>query len=268
MTDRNAWQLKMFKKTLKKRLRLKHLRFHLGSLSHKDSCILLTCGDNNGATNFHLRELGGKWSWADLEEKSIKEMSELLGEEVFHVAENNLPFPDRTFDCFVSIDVHEHLEDPNSLIREIWRVTKPGGKVIVTVPSGDETKAATRMKKFIGMTKEKYGHVREGYNISELKEMLKRNQIEPQAESSFSKFFTEILELGINFLYVNLLSKKSKSRVELGTIAPLTWEQLQSVKKNYTLYSLVHPLFWLISKLDIFCLNSSGYAVVVVGKKA
>lgn len=267
MTDRNSWQLKMFQKTLKKRLRLKHLRFHLGFLSHNDNCLLLTCGDNNGAINYHLRELGGKWSWADLEDKSIEEMSELLAEKVLHVQEDSFPFDDAKFDCVVSIDVHEHLEDPHPLTRELWRVTKPGGKVIVTVPDGDETKTATRIKNFIGMTKEKYGHVREGYDISELKEILKENQIEPQAESSFSKFFTEILELGINLLYVKVLSKKSNASVEEGTIAPATRDQLKSVKKSYKLYSLVYPIFWLISKLDLIFFNSVGYVVMVEGKK-
>jgi len=261
------WQLRMFQKTLKKKLRLKALKTHLGVLSGTDECLLVTCGDNNGAMNYRLRELGGKWSWADLERKSIQEMSGLLGDPVVHVSQDNLPFPDEKFDCVVSIDVHEHLKDPNPFTKELWRVTKRGGKVIVTMPNGDETKLATRIKNGIGMTKEKYGHVREGYDIPELKNLMKTNDIQPCAESSFSKFFTEILELSINFLYVNILSKKGKAEVEEGTIAPATQDQLKSVEKTYKMYSLIYPLFWLISKMDIFLLFSRGYVVMVEGKK-
>jgi len=267
MKDNTPWQLRMFQKTLKKKLRLKALKRHLGHISENDKCLLVTCGDNNGAMNFYLREIGGKWSWADLEARSIQEMSELLGERVLHVSENHLPFSENKFDCVVAIDVHEHLENPNPFTRELWRVAKQGGKVIVTVPNGDETKLATRIKNFIGMTKEKYGHVREGYDIPDLKKLLSANGIQPYAESSFSRFFTEILELSINFLYVNILAKKGKTKVEAGTIAPATRDQLKSIEKTYRMYSLVYPFFWLISKMDVILFGTRGYVVIVEGKK-
>jgi SAM-dependent methyltransferase len=267
MTKETPWQLRMFQKTLKKKLRLKALKKHLGPLSQSDKCLLITCGDNNGAINFYLRELGGHWSHADLEEKSITEMSVLLDDQVLHVAENQLPFEDEHFDLVISIDVHEHLKDPHPFTTNLVRVTKPGGRVIITVPNGDETKLATRIKNFMGMTKEKYGHVREGFDIAELKALMRRNGLRPFAESSFSKFFTEMLELAINFVYVNMLSKKNKANVNNGTIAPATRTQLNSVKKSYTLYTFIYPFFWLVSKFDLLLLFSQGYVVVVEGRK-
>lgn len=267
MNDNIPWQLRMFQKTLKKKLRLKALKKHIGNLDASDRCLLVTCGDNNGAINYYLRELGGTWSWADHETKSISEISELLGDKVVHVTENALPFSDNHFDRVVSIDVHEHLQDPNPFTRELCRVAKEGGKVIVTVPNGDETKFATRIKNFVGMTKEKYGHFREGFDLPDLCELLSANGIQPLANTTFSKFFTEMLELSINFLYVNILSKKSKSRVEKGTIAPATQDQLKSVEKTYKLYAMIYPIFWLISKLDFIFFASRGYVVMVEGQK-
>jgi SAM-dependent methyltransferase len=254
-------------KDAKKKLRLKALRRHLGYLSEEIACFLVTCGDNNGAMNYHLREMGGRWSWADLESVNIHEMSRLLGEPVFHVSDSQLPFSDETFDCVVSIDVLEHLEDPHQFTQELWRVTKPGGRVIITVPNGDETKLATRFKNAVGMTKDTYGHVREGYEISELREIMRVNRIDPYAESSFSRFFVEILELSINFLYVKVLSRKNKAKVAPGTVAPGSEAQLRSVERTYKLYSFVYPLFWLISKLDSLFYFSAGYCVVVEGRK-
>jgi SAM-dependent methyltransferase len=267
MSEGVPWQLKMFQKTLKKQLRLKALRKHIGKLEDTDRCFLVTCGDNNGAINWYLRELGGNWVWADHESKSIAEMSELLGDEVVYIAENKLPFIDDHFDCVVSIDVHEHLQDPNPFTRELWRVTKKGGKVIVTVPGGDENKFAIRVKNLVGMTKEKYGHVREGFDLLELCELLSANGVQVRANSSFSKFFTEMLELSVNFLYVNVLSKKSRAKVEKGTIAPATQDQLKSVKRSYQIYSFIYPIFLLISKLDLILFNSIGYVIVVEGRK-
>jgi ubiquinone/menaquinone biosynthesis C-methylase UbiE len=261
------WQIRMFHKTLKKKMRLKHLKKHIGDLSENDKCLLVTCGDNNGAMNYFLREIGGQWLWADLEQKSIKEMEELLGDQVQLVPSDNLPFDGDKFDCVISIDVLEHLQDPYPFTRELWRITKPGGKVVLTVPNGDETKLATRIKNAIGMTKEKYGHFREGYDIPELKKVLEDVHFKPTFESSFSKFFTEMLELSINFLYVQILAKKSKTKVEEGTIAPATKDQLKSVEKTYRLYTLIYPFFLLISKFDGLFFFTCGHAVMVSGKK-
>ncbi len=267
MTETSPWQVRMFQKTLKKKMRLKHLKRHIGNIGRDEQCLLVTCGDNNGAMNFYLREIGGKWSWADLEEKSIKEMEELLQNQVHKVDDEKLPFPDETFDRIISIDVHEHLQDMIPFTGELRRVAKKGGQVVITVPNGDETKVATRIKNAVGMTKEKYGHVREGLDIPELKDVMNAAQINPEIESSFSKLFTEMLELGINFLYVMVLAKKSKAKVEQGTIAPSTKDQLKSVEKTYKMYSLIYPVFWLISRLDVVFFCTTGNVVMVSGKK-
>ena len=267
MNKNIPWQLQMFKKTLKKKLRLKALRKHLGYLSSDDQCLLVTCGDNNGAMNYYLREIGGQWSWADYETISISEMSELLGDKVFHVKEDSLPFSDEFFDCVVSIDVHEHLMDPDRYTKELYRVTKHGGKIVITVPNGEEGRLVTKIRNSVGMTKEKYGHVREGFGLSELSDLLIRNGFRPLGESSFSRFFTEMLELSINFAYLNILGKKSGPRDEAETIAPATKDQLKSIERTYRLYSLIYPFFWLISKLDIVFWGSVGYVVMVEGKK-
>jgi SAM-dependent methyltransferase len=261
------WQLIMFQKTLKKKMRLKNLKNHIGHLAGDAKCLFITCGDNNGAMNYYLRELGGQWQWADLEKKSISDIEELLEEKVHHVSPEKMPFADDSFDLVISVDVHEHLTEPAGFTRELYRVSRANGRVIVTVPNGDERKIATRIKNAIGMTKEKYGHVREGYDLPELRELLIGARFTPGMESSFSRLFTELLELSLNFLYVNFLAKKSKAPVEKGTIAPATRDQLESVKKTYRFYSLIYPLFWLISKFDVLVLYTRGYVVMVSGRK-
>lgn len=46
-----------------------------------------------------------------------------------------LPFADEQFNVVIAVDVLEHVEDDAAAIREINRVTKKGGKVILTVPA-------------------------------------------------------------------------------------------------------------------------------------
>ncbi len=46
-----------------------------------------------------------------------------------------LPYKDMTFDCVTCVEGIEHLENPHLLIREIGRVIKPGGFVVITTPN-------------------------------------------------------------------------------------------------------------------------------------
>ena len=268
MNTQTPWQLKMLDKALKKKQKLEALRKHLRHLQ-KSRCLLITCGDNNGAMNYRIREWGGHWFWAELEDTNIVEMKTLLQEPVVKLDKTTcaLPFLDASFDCVLTIDCHEHLADPLPLTRELWRITKPGGKVVITVPNGDSRKLAVRVKHLVGMTKVEYGHVVIGYEIPQLFSMLETSGFEPRASSSYSRFFTEILELGINYTYVKILGKRGKVRVEEGTIAPTSQDQFRSVAKSYRFYSLLYPFLWLVSQLDALLFFVAGHAVVVEARK-
>ena len=60
------------------------------------------------------------------------ELRGLKGEFVLHDAET-LPFDDNTFDVVYSNGVIHHTPNTRTVVREMWRVLKPGGKAIVMV---------------------------------------------------------------------------------------------------------------------------------------
>lgn len=267
MSDATPYQLKMFNKSLKKRQKVALLCRHLGDLTD-ERVLLVTCGDNNGAMNYRFREHGGQWTWADVEPTLKDEMERLLGETVHAAAPERLPFDDAAFDAVVTIDVHEHLADPQPFSRELKRVTKPGGRVIVTVPNGNSKKLACRLKTLLGMTPAVYGHERWGYDIEPLSALLSEAGLEPVKSSSYSRFFTEIVELGINFLYVKVLKQGKKKSDPDATaddhaIAPGSKEDLEKVQKSYRVYAIAYPFFKAVSLLDVLVFFRRGYAVVV-----
>lgn len=262
------WQLKMFGRSLKKQQKLRALLEVLGQLE-SEKCLLITCGDNNGALNWHFKQHGGEWSWVDAETVSIQQISELTGDPVAEMDKENpaLPFPDGYFDTVMTIDVHEHLNNPKAVNLELFRITRSGGKVIVTTPNGDETKLANRIKKIVGMRTRDYGHVVIGYDVPDLENQLQEVGLKPHMHTSYARFFTEMVELLINFTYVKILSKRSKAKVERGQIAPQNKDQVDSVEKSYKLYSLAYPFFLAISKADYLIRFSRGYAVIVAAYK-
>jgi len=47
----------------------------------------------------------------------------------------DLPFADASFDLVLATDILEHVEDDQRAVREIARVLRPGGHVLITVPA-------------------------------------------------------------------------------------------------------------------------------------
>lgn len=48
-----------------------------------------------------------------------------------------LPFADATFDCAVASEIIEHLPEPERVPDEMWRVARPGGRVLISTPYGE-----------------------------------------------------------------------------------------------------------------------------------
>jgi 2-polyprenyl-3-methyl-5-hydroxy-6-metoxy-1,4-benzoquinol methylase len=63
---------------------------------------------------------------------------ELPGDVDFHRADfdsASLPLPDGSADAVVAVEVIEHLENPRAFVRELTRITRPGGWILVTTPN-------------------------------------------------------------------------------------------------------------------------------------
>ena len=260
------WQLDMFSKSLKKQQKLRLLLDHLGPLE-RETCLLITCGDNSGALNHHFREAGGNWTWIDLDGASIPTIEELLKEPVLEGLSDHLPVESKSFEIVVSIDVHEHLDNCSDFNRELERVTKPGGRVVVTTPNGGRWKPVNILKRLLGMTKEMYGHKVDGINVAQHTTMLEAVGLQVVDTGSYSRLFTESIELVINWGYIRILARRDSNDRPGGEIAPSTSEKLTSVGNTYRLYSLAYPLLESISRLDLILSPLTGYAVTVVARK-
>ena len=259
------WQIKMFRRSIKKQQKLRALLELLGETTGK-KCLLITCGDNNGALNWYFRQHGGEWTWADISGENNDQISGLLGEPVHAFKEDNFPVPDGHFDCVVSIDVLEHLSQDQPFLKELRRVLRLGGKAVVTVPNGDQRLLANKIKWRFGMTPEVYGHTRAGYTVPELCEALRKSGLEPKNTGGYSRFVTEMIELVINFGYVRVLAKK-QGNVQPGHIAPVSAGDLKTHGLAYKAYSLIFPIARAISLLDFLLPAQTNNAVIVSAQK-
>lgn len=265
--DALPWQLQMYQKSLKKRQKVDLLMRLMGP-ARTERCLLISGHDNNGAMNYQFRASGGHWSWGQVYPQGIPEMAEFLGDPVTHIDIERFPFADAAFDVVIVIDVHEHFRAIDGLNREITRVLSPGGMAIVTTPNGDTRLPVAALKRLIGMGPETYGHVVQGYRVAELEGMLRAVGMEPVGSGGYSRFFTELAELAINFAYVKFLAKKKAHPPAMeGTIAPTSKRELEAVRKEYRMYSLIYPIMYTFSLLDKLVPGRGGYAVAVAARK-
>lgn len=56
-----------------------------------------------------------------------------------------LPFPDGTFDVVLCTEVLEHTLDPAQVLRELLRVSRPGARVVVSIPNEANIDRAKRL---------------------------------------------------------------------------------------------------------------------------
>ncbi|WP_296595280.1 methyltransferase domain-containing protein [Phenylobacterium sp.] len=84
--------------------------------------------------------------------------------------EDSLPFPNALFDRILLVHGLEESGDPVTLLREVWRVLAPSGRVVVTVASRNGLWANTE--------KTPFGHGRP-YTRSQLAELLREADLEP-----------------------------------------------------------------------------------------
>ncbi|MDI3501051.1 MAG: hypothetical protein PWP22_822 [Thermoanaerobacter sp.] len=103
-------------------------------LEKGDRLLDVGCGD--GTLGYHAKNMYNEIYGVDISEKALK-IARKRGVITFKVDLNKdkLPFQDNFFDAVTCLDVIEHVIDPRFLIKEIYRVLKTGGILIISTPN-------------------------------------------------------------------------------------------------------------------------------------
>ena len=96
--------------------------------------ILLDVGGGTGRVSGFFATQVAKVIVADLSEKMLLQSHNKGGLEPVCSHAEKLPFPDNYFDRVIMVDALHHVCDQQETARELWRVTKPEGKIIIEEP--------------------------------------------------------------------------------------------------------------------------------------
>ena len=118
---------------------------------------------------------------ADIDSDSLERVKlrhkDLSNVEFIVTGADVLPFADEYLDTILLLEVLEHLVDDTAAVREMSRVLRPGGKLVVSVPvpPGEVDHHS------------EWGHKREGYQLSEIVSLLTANGFDVE-KHSFAEF--------------------------------------------------------------------------------
>jgi 2-polyprenyl-3-methyl-5-hydroxy-6-metoxy-1,4-benzoquinol methylase len=244
-----AWALRLFDKSVLKQRKLAEISRALGPT---DGLRCLDLGSDNGVVSLLLRRRGGSWASGDLTEEAVGSIRGLVETDVHLVEASRLPFPDQSFDRVAVVDMLEHAPDEGAFARELARISKPGGRLVVNTPHLKRT-LLRRVRHAIGQTDEKHGHLRPGYTPERLAELLP--DFAPEGHRTYSRFFSELVDTAINW-GVERLGKKGSAKGMVVTGADVARHE-----KTFRAYSAVYPLLWAVSRLDAL-VPASGYMLV------
>jgi len=177
----------------------KRFRFKKG-----DSFLEIGCGRGEFLESFH--RLGLKCSGVDLSDFSVKNLKHFNVKKV-NISKDKLPFKDNSLDVVYHKSLIEHLYNPDHLMKETYRVLKPGGVVIILTPDW-----VSQMKVFY----EDYTHSRP-YDRTSLGDVMKIH--------NFSKVKTELfcqLPILWKFPLLKIFSKLLRIFISTPTARALT----------------------------------------------
>jgi SAM-dependent methyltransferase len=220
----------------------------------------LDLGSDNGVVSLILREGGGRWSSADLSSETVQAIRDLVVERVEHFDGQTFPFATEQFSGIAVVDMLEHLEDEGPIVRELSRMLKPGGVLVVNVPNPIPGMLRS-LRLAVGQSDERHGHRRAGYSIEQLTALLSPN-FQLERSQSYGRWFSEVVDFAITAA-VDLL--KGGHRGVKGQV--VTMGDLSKRAGSLKLYKVIAPLLNAMVKLDAFLPGDRGNMLIARFRK-
>ena len=235
--DSKAFVEKIFKTSPLKRAKFLAMKALMPDTAN---LICLDIGSDNGVIAVKLRELGGDWKSADLSQGAVDSISELTSQAATLLNPSSMQFDSDSFDFIAVVDLLEHVSDDKLCVKELERILKPGGALVVNVPNPKEG-PWRRFRYMLGQTDQRHGHLRAGYSLDQLQALF-GDGFRLSKSLSYNRIFSEIFDCAISFA----LDRKKDCEDEIkGRVV-----SLKSGAAKSSALRLLGPLFRLWCSLD------------------
>jgi SAM-dependent methyltransferase len=131
------------------------------SIDARDTVLDVGCGGGRTVSKLATAARDGKVYGIDYAEASVaaaertnRQLIALGRVEIRHASVSDLPFGDNTFDLVTAVETHFWWPDLGAGMREVFRVLKPGGRMVIIAEfynGGKHAKYADRLSKWTTM---------------------------------------------------------------------------------------------------------------------
>ncbi len=111
------------------------IRYRNGFLDDRSPGSLLDIGCGSGDFAANMRLQGWSVRGTDADPEAAETVSRNHGFEVDVGELTDLAYPDESLDAVTSRHVIEHIREPETFLRECWRILKPGGRLVLVTPN-------------------------------------------------------------------------------------------------------------------------------------
>ncbi len=106
----------------------------LRELDPGPNCRLLDAGGGTGRVSGFLQEHVGSVVLTDISMGMLKQAAEKDNLQPACALTETMPFINDFFDCILLVDALHHVIDQAETARELWRIIKPGGRIVIQEP--------------------------------------------------------------------------------------------------------------------------------------
>jgi len=237
--ERNHWWFRARSEILKSYIE-NNIRF----TSHQIANI----GVATGSSSVMLRQFGNVSS-LEYEQDCINYIKDKIDFEIIQGSILELPYPDQTFDLACAFDVIEHVHDDSQGVRELMRICRPGGSVLITVPA----------HMYLWSKHDKINHHFRRYTKQHLEKIFLPN---PDGEIIYCSYFNSFL-YPLIFLIRQLNNFFTLRRSAYKTLKS-DFEKFNTGLFNSLLFHIMHAEKSVISKQNKF---PNGVSLILHWKK-
>jgi len=180
-------------------LRLHALQKLIAAQIHADA-VVLDIGSYDGALSGKLKQLMPDLdiTLLDIDEAGL-ELARQKGLKTVNASALEMPLANNSADIVLCLDLIEHIADDNILIKQISRVLKKQGKLILTTPDLNGVTFPFMSNQQNEAINRQWGHLRPGYSLQQLRQLLENNDIIIEKNS---RYFNLLTRLVYRFCYI------------------------------------------------------------------
>lgn len=151
----------------------------------RNGSVILDIGGYDGLIATKLQSMKNiDISIIDIDKQGLK-LAQDKGLKTIYASCLDLPIKNESADIVLALDLIEHVDDDGKLLKELHRVTKETGKLILTTPMKGRKLIPLLTEERMAEIHEQWGHIRCGYTYKELERLLKENGFSIIKRSSY-----------------------------------------------------------------------------------